>query len=206
MTVKRRTSLWGIGCLCVALFGCSGSNARISPPNISPAGASEKAIELYDADRDNMLSIQELAACPGLLSSLDRYDVNHDSSISSDEIVDRIRSWQETKVALTMMSCKVERNGRPLPSAEVRFVPEHYLGAAVKPAFGFTDSDGMAIIRISDSDLQDDLKGMSGVHYGTYKVLITHPTENLPAKFNSETTLGYEVAQDTLGQVAVFTL
>ena len=32
----------------------------------------------------------------------------------------------------------------------------------------------------------------SGVHYGTYRVEITHPTINIPAKYNTATTLGYE--------------
>jgi hypothetical protein len=30
------------------------------------------------------------------------------------------------------------------------------------------------------------------VHYGTFKVRITHPSIEIPAKYNTETELGYE--------------
>jgi hypothetical protein len=30
------------------------------------------------------------------------------------------------------------------------------------------------------------------VHYGTFKVRITHPSIQIPAKYNTETELGYE--------------
>ena len=35
-------------------------------------------------------------------------------------------------------------------------------------------------------------KGLIGIHYGTYKIVITHPSVQIPAKYNSQTTLGYE--------------
>jgi hypothetical protein len=36
------------------------------------------------------------------------------------------------------------------------------------------------------------LKSMKLIQYGTFKVRITHPTTKLPAKYNTDTTLGYE--------------
>jgi hypothetical protein len=46
-------------------------------------------------------------------------------------------------------------------------------------------------------DLPDDVsppsdRGLLGVHYGTYKVEVTHPSVAIPAKYNTATTLGYE--------------
>ena len=36
------------------------------------------------------------------------------------------------------------------------------------------------------------LKNIKLIQYGTFKVRITHPTIKIPAKYNTDTTLGYE--------------
>jgi hypothetical protein len=40
--------------------------------------------------------------------------------------------------------------------------------------------------------LPENVRTMKLLQYGTYKVRITHPKIQLPAKYNTETTLGYE--------------
>ena len=47
---------------------------------------------------------------------------------------------------------------------------------------------------------------MRGVYGGTYKIEITHPNVQVPAKYNTSTTLGEEVARDTLGDRLVLKL
>lgn len=57
---------------------------------------------------------------------------------------------------------------------------------------GITDADGVAQMAIPNEKLPADQQGLKAIHYGTYKVRITHPTTKLPGKYNTETTLGYE--------------
>ena len=41
-------------------------------------------------------------------------------------------------------------------------------------------------------DLPENLRLVALVHVGTFKVRITHPTIKLPARYNTDTELGYE--------------
>ena len=49
-------------------------------------------------------------------------------------------------------------------------------------------------------DMPPQLANLSveGVTGGTFKVKVTHPSKKIPAKYNTETTLGEEVAFDTV--------
>ena len=42
-------------------------------------------------------------------------------------------------------------------------------------------------------------EGAAGVPPGFYRVQVTKSGENIPAKYNRETTLGHEVARDAAG-------
>ncbi len=83
-------------------------------------------------------------------------------------------------------------NGRPLAEAEVKLVPEKYLGDEITTAWGKTTPSGIASMDIRDEDSPATEQGLRGVHCGTYKIEINHPTLKIPAKYNTETTLGYE--------------
>ena len=195
--------------LLLLLSGCSGRPSRVKPPNIDPDKAGQMAIAQYDADADGVLSAEELDQCPGLKRAIAIYDINRDLSLSADEIAKRIRSWQDSKVGLMSMGCTVRLNGSPLEGATVKFIPESYLGEAVKPASGTTDEFGRATIAVADADLPDNEQGLVGARVGVYKVQVTHPDRSIPTKYNTETTLGQEVAQDNpdvMGMSVVFDL
>jgi hypothetical protein len=66
------------------------------------------------------------------------------------------------------------------------------LGDEVKEAWGTSNARGIATMDIKDSDLPESDHGLLGVHYGTYKIEVTHPDKPIPAKYNTQTTLGYE--------------
>jgi hypothetical protein len=74
----------------------------------------------------------------------------------------------------------------------VKLIPEKYLGDEVKVAWGTSNARGIATMDIRDADLPASEQGLVGVHYGTYKIEVTHPTISIPARFNTQTTLGYE--------------
>ena len=83
-------------------------------------------------------------------------------------------------------------NGKPLAGAEVKFVPETFLGDDIKTASGKTNQAGMARLSVATTSRADP----PGVAFGLYRVEITKPGDNIPAKYNTETTLGQEVALD----------
>ena len=168
--------------------GCSGRPARVGPPSIDPDHAGQQALAEYDRDADDQLSKDELAGCPGILGRIAEFDQDNDDHVSADEIAERIGTWQTTQVGLMSLRCRVTLNGQPLAGAEVKLIPEKFLGPAVQPAAGTTDTYGEVYPAIAEDQLPTDLQGVKGVHLGIYKVKITHPTRKLP-----DSDLGTEV-------------
>ena len=96
----------------------------------------------------------------------------------------------QSRVAIT---CSVTLNGLPLEGANLTFVPEKFLGTGIPVAKGVTDKAGMAVM------LSEGPENVRGVSFGFYRVEISKQQggrESLPAKYNAQTTLGIEVAQD----------
>ena len=80
----------------------------------------------------------------------------------------------------------------PSKAPIVKFVPDDFLGKEFKTATGTTDKDGMAMMSIPLKDPDDP----PGVAPGFYSVEITKPGEDIPAKYNSQTIYGLEIAPD----------
>jgi hypothetical protein len=175
-----------------AIIGCSGGPPALQPPELDPQGAASEAISLYDKNGDGVLSAEELKACPGLLVALKTYDKDEDGVISRDEIVARLRIFVDRKTALTGLVATVLLDNRPMVGATIRFVPEPYLGDGIKPAQGNAKKRGAAIMAVAPEDLPENQKKIRGLHYGTYRVEITHPEIEVPSKYNATTTLGFE--------------
>jgi hypothetical protein len=175
--------------LLLAIPGCwQGPPARVYPDKPDPrAGAA--AIELYDTDKDGLLDGKELEKVPGLKAALKQVDSNKDGKISAEEISARIQQWADTKVGRISLICLITHNGRTMAGATVRFVPEKFLGGEMKTAEGTTDSYGVATMACGAA---------RGICPGFYRVEITKSGETIPVKYNAETQLGQEAAQDTL--------
>lgn len=197
MKLKRRIALPQLAVVLAAnaaclMIGCHSGPPAVTVPEVDPAAAASGAIALYDKDGSGDLSQEELAACPAVLASLAIYDTDKNGIVTSEEIENRLRNFLSSKVGQTILQIQVSWNGRPLPNATVKLLPEPYLGDQVKPASGVTGINGIAAMDIRDEDLPESDRGITGVHIGTYKIEVTHPTVQLPAKYNTETTLGYE--------------
>ena len=191
MMVRARKSM-AVLLIATCLCGCSRGPSRITPPRIDPERSAADAIRLYDADKDGSLNAAELAKCPGMLAEIKSYDRDGNGLVSQAEIAARIKDLRSHGVGLTRLNCDVTINGRGLKDATVEFEPEPYLGDEIQAAQGITDADGVAQMAIPNDKLPADQQGLKAIHYGTYKVRITHPKTKLPAKYNTETTLGYE--------------
>jgi hypothetical protein len=176
----------------VLVGGCSDTPQRVKPPKIDPSSAASQAMELYDTNQDGKLSQEELVKCPGVLVAFDSYDANHDKLIDADEFQQHLKSLLRNGTGATQLVCNVNYQGQPLGDAKVVLEPEPYLGSEIQPAEGVTTSFGAAHVGMSPEKTPAALKAFKLIQYGTFKVRITHSTIQIPAKYNSETTLGYE--------------
>lgn len=181
--------------LAAVLFsGCT--SERVEAPAFSPAGAAAQAIALYDKNGDGLLDEKELERCPALLEALPKIDTSGDKRLSADEIAERLKQIQEANIGIMTVTCKVVLDNQPLEGAMVRLIPEPFMGPAVQPACGVSDENGAVNLRI-------DGQSFPGVHCAFYRVQITKDGGNgkdlLPARYNTQTTLGAEVAPDMRG-------
>ena len=167
----------------------------VSVPAIDAVAAGARAIELFDTNKDGKIDGAELDGCPGLKAAIDQIDPSGMREITADKIAARIKAWQDSKLARMTISCTVLHNGQPLEGTEVRFVPEKYLGDNIPVATGKTDQNGVAFLSIPTTGQTDP----PGVPCGFYRVEISKPGVNIPAKFNTNTILGQEVALNAAG-------
>ena len=167
----------------------------IPAPQIDADAAGAKAIAQYDVNRDGKISSDELYLCPGLNAAIEKLDPKSKCEITAEKITERIKTWQKSKNGRIALTCTVLHNGKPLAGAEVRFVPENFLGEAYQVAMGTTDKNGMAQISIPTTGPDDP----PGVPCGFYNVEIAKPGEYIPTKYNYNTILGQEIALDAAG-------
>jgi hypothetical protein len=178
----------------LAAGGCSQTPPRVPAPAIDPAAAGQLAIEKYDTDGDGLIRGDELNKAPGLKNALQNLDANQDGGVSAQEIAERVKAWQQTKVGTMSLSCTVTYRGHRLQGATVKFVPEEFLGDEIQTATGQTDEFGLAVLNVPvDPDVRGDVPG---VQCGLYRVEITKQGADIPAIYNTQTILGQEVADD----------
>jgi len=177
----------------IFVTGCGGP-ARVKVPKIKASQASAEAMKTYDSDGDGFLDAKELDACPAIREAMRSTDTDGDGKISGDEITNRLKAMMDSKAGSLPASCMVTLDGRPIDNAEIRFDPEPFLGGAVSAARGATDYMGICDV------ISESLN--SGAQIGFYKVrisLMKDGTEQIPAKYNTETILGAEVSLESKG-------
>ena len=184
-----------IGCVLtlVGLFvvsaGCPSRPPRINMPSMDASSAGAQAIAMYDANKDGKLTGDELDKCPGLKAAAATLDPGG-QGITAEMITERIKRWQNQKVARLPLSCTVLHNGKPLGGAEVRLVPEKFLGGNMTVATGTTNGSGTANPSIPVTGERND---PTGVPPGFYRIEIAKSGLDIPAKYNTETVFGVEV-------------
>jgi len=193
-----------IGVVVLAVSGCG--PAAVRPMEIaSDAGA--QAVAKLDANKDGSLDYDELAKAPGLQAAVSRIkklasrhaeatesQLAH-AKITAADIDARIQEWKKRGTGRIGVTCRVFRRGSPLANAEVKFVPEEFLGPGLTTGTGTTDAKGDA--KVSQPSTGKDDRGI-GMSPGFYRVEITKGNE-IPAIYNTATTLGQEVAIDAIG-------
>lgn len=186
------------GAMLVLLCGCSTGPGSIAPPDVDASAAAAAAIEEFDRNDDSALDSKELANCPALAYALPRYDSDGDRVLSNSEIEAGIVRWKATAVGAKLVPFAIQMDGRALAGAQVKLVPEKFLDGAVKPATGESGAGGTGYLDMAAEDRPDNAPDMPIVQPGLYRVEITHPSRQIPARYNSSTTLGLEVARDSI--------
>ncbi len=186
-----RIRLFVLGTAMLGVAGCwNAPPPRVNPQGVAP-DAAQKAIELYDANHDGFLEAKEIEKTPGLKAAMKRLDRKGNGKISADDIAARLEAWKAGTYGRLAVLCRVQHNGKPLAGALVTLEPESFLGGELAAGKGTTNKLGAAII--SSGTSTKDPPGMSP---GFFRVRITKSGEPIPARFNTETTLGVEVAED----------
>jgi hypothetical protein len=181
--------------LLAAQAGCGGGGRGPAPPPVSPSAATAQALAEFDANKDGALDAKELEQSPGLKALLAALGKGPGGRLTADELTQQLQSLRDGGAALTRASCQVLLDGKPLPGATVRYVPERFLGPGFKPATGTTDAAGYApLVTEGEKD---------GVTPGLYRVEVSKKDaqgqETVPARFNTQTTLGCQVGLQTRG-------
>jgi hypothetical protein len=205
--IRFRLGFGLVGLAVLTVAGCGPASVR---PSAIASDAGAQAVAKYDANKDGVLDYKELAKAPGLRAAVGtikklakpRHPAPPESElqsakISAAEIDARINEWKARGTGRITVMCRVVKKatGQPIPDAEVKFVPEDFLGAALLVGNGTTDAKGYAKVSQASRGKGDP---NIGVCPGFYRVEITKGGE-IPAKYNTATILGQEVAMDAVG-------
>lgn len=190
--------------LCLALLALSPTGChrgprsmRVDPPDFDADASTEQAMQLYDDDGNGLLSAEEQKSCPGIASNIKLYDLDQDGMVSVKELQARIEKWVDERTGLMSFNLGVKWNGRPMPNAQLDLQPVDFLETMLPSGNGVTDPRGLASISLAVEDLPDTHKSRRMMPPGLYKVRITHPDVELPARYNTETELGCEVSVES---------
>jgi len=178
--------------------GCA--NAPKPPPRfqLDPQQAAQEALTLYDKKGDGTLDLKELEASPPLLDllrNLQAKSPGHPDSLTTADIAGRLEEWRKDPATLLPGMAMVSLDDKPLQGAIVTYKPEPFLGASFHSHQGQTNAAGMV-------QLTPEFEGYPGIYVGLYRICISkmvNGKETLPARYNTETELGREVAHDTRG-------
>jgi hypothetical protein len=178
----------------LTMGGCSCSRFARPPerPARTPQQSAKQAMAEYDTNGDGTLDQSELEQCPGVAAGISRVDTDKDGKVSAAEIAARIAYWDTAPTAIISGATEVTLDGHPLAGATVTFEPEDFLGDAFITCSGETDEHGSANISGHDAEFP-------GIYLGFYRVRISKVVggkETIPAKYNTETELGFEASDD----------
>ena len=95
---------------------------------------------------------------------------------------------------------RVSLDGTPLPDATVTLTPEPFMGGVISEATGRTGPDG------SVNTFTVGGRELPGLPPGVYRVAVTKDGAAIPAKYNTQTTLGCEVYGGARGGTPVLEL
>ena len=160
---------------------------------IDPQAAAARAMELYDANGDAALDADELKKSPPLAIAVTAYDADGDGRLDANEIAQRLTRLFQSSIDLAEVTVQVTADGQTLSGAVVRLRPAEFMGPGMTSAEGTTDETGVAKPTVAEEHIPLEFRGSPLVQFGPYRVEVTHPDRQIPAKYNTASVLGFEV-------------
>jgi len=147
------------------------------------------ALEMYDANKDGKLDAEELKS----VSSLAR--LAKDGVVTPDLIAERLKMWSEGSTGRVSWGATFSRNGKPLTGADIKLVPEKFLGTGYLSPTGKTNDSGEALLSVPVSAPGEP----KGIPLGLYRIEVAKDGDAIPAKYNTESTLSVGVYSGQAG-------
>jgi hypothetical protein len=189
----RRLAALGIFAVAIG-FGCEPAKSVIPIVKINPAAVAEKAMQLYDTNKDGKIAGAELDKAPCFSAALDTLGTDATKGVTADQITARVQKWNDDKNGLEPVLCNVAHNGKPVAGAEVKFVPDPCISDYLtQSGVGKTDATGATRIGLPKEPGSDM---PTAIPPGFYRVEITKSGESIPAQYNTATTFGQEISHD----------
>ena len=183
----------------LASAGCGDkANSPVPVPSYDAQAMGKAAVSQLDKNGNGTVEGAELDACPGLKAALPNIDTNHDNKLSAEELTARFLSYRAAGAVGS--SVRVTLDGAPLIDATVTFTPEAFMCDAISEATAQTGADGTA------TNFTANGRTTPGLASGVYRVAVTRSGVNIPAKFNTQTTLGCEVSAGGRGGSSILEL
>jgi hypothetical protein len=177
-----------VASLCwMVVTGCDSKPKRLSPTKVNATTAAANAMTMYDANHDGKISGDELEKCQSLKA------IAKNGEVTAEMISGQISQWQNGGPGRVAVGVVVFHNGKPLAGASVKLMPEKFMGTDLTPVTGTTAATGGAPMSVPTSGPAEP----KGGSLGFYRVEITKEGESIPAKYNTETTLGMAVLGET---------
>ena len=174
----------------IAAAGCSPKGATVTEAPLPKYDADEiakAALSEFDRNQNGSIEGTELNACPALKGALAEFDTNGNKQLTAEEIRTRVEAYGSGSTGTVQVSCEVRLDRQPLDGATITFTPEKCMGSSLKTGVGKTDADGRCAEYLLDG------KTYRGLAPGLYRIQITKDGVSIPAKFNTQTTLGKEI-------------
>ncbi len=141
----------------------------------------------YDRDKNGFIEGSEFDAFPALRGVLAGVDTNRDKKVAKAELQARFEEYAPANAGLISVPVSVTLDNAPLANATVQFVPEAFMGGTIQEATGKTQADG-TVLKFTIGGQEQP-----GLQPGFYKVKVTRGDgKELPARYNTTTTLGAE--------------
>lgn len=146
MTNRLRSSgaSLALGVIPHLLTGCGGTS--IVEPGFNPKNAAAQAMDLYDANHDGAIDTAELADAASLRAVLPKADADGDGRLTQAELATRFGTYRAGELLVTTFPCSVTLDGQPLEGADVRLIPEPFMGDAYEVASATTATGGQAVL------------------------------------------------------------
>lgn len=177
----------------VVLTGCAQDRpAPVAVVQWNASTLTAAAFAKLDANKNNQLDADELT--PGLKAALPKADSDKNGSLTKAELEARLKAHLEFNAGMQSTAGILTLDGQPALGVKVTLEPEPFMSEVCKPASGITDNTGTFTLKTDGMPLPGALPGI-------YSVKLEKEGDTIPEKYNTKTTLGFEVAGDLPSQL-----